>query len=456
MRNILGLIVVLATLLAGCQDSTGQRWNQSPAIAAWNDRNSLRQPAYQHAYRQSLARVDDLPNFEPGQMVADGPYNDPYIEDPGPRANRRYLRRAYRQALARADDVDRFGRGQIASDTVDVEDAADPISWSSRSGHPRRAYRQALSSTNDDDEIFGKGKRGRASDPSRDNNLPPGFKIVTLPYGSLERSYLIYVPSKHQSGEPTPLVLVFHAGGGNAIGIARKTNMHRIAEQYGFIIAYPNGTGLRGERNLTWNAGASPPQGYAENSNIDDIGFIRAILQQIQKSYSIDQKRIYATGLSKGAMFSYRLACELSDQLAAVAPVAGSLTYKQCQPAQAVAILHIHGSNDQNVPFKGGRGTFTAVRSAGYPPTLEGLDLWRRHNKCAATPTKKIVADTEKVTYGGCENGREVAYYLVSGGGHGWPGATPNRKQQKRGVYISNQLHASEEIWQFFAAHPKP
>jgi polyhydroxybutyrate depolymerase len=400
---------------------------------SWNDATA----AAPNRYPKTMADPGDARIFpRRGQAAEFSPDDQP--DD--------FPRRGGRRAIARADDIPAFPqRGQAAEFSPD--DQPDDL--------PRRGGRRAIARA-DADWAFGQQGRGFGRSSFDATDLPPGFKTETLTVGGRARSYLLYAPDNLQKSRPVPLVMVFHGGGGNAQGIARTTNMHQLAARYGFIAVYPNGTGAEGNRRLSWNAGSTPPQGYAENQNVDDIGFVKAILRQLQQSYPIDSKRVYATGLSKGGMFAYRLACDLSDQIAAIAPVAGSLTYAQCRPARPVAVLHIHGGNDQNVPLEGGRGVASA-QMANYPSALQGLDQWRRRNECAtATAQTTVTADTNRFSYEGCKSGGEVTYYIVRGGGHGWPGSTPKPRQQQRGIYISNQLKASEEIWKFFAAHPKP
>ncbi|MBK8962178.1 MAG: PHB depolymerase family esterase [Candidatus Competibacter sp.] len=432
-------------------------------VQAWNDKTSTSATLYP----KSMAGPSAVWNSPP-PALPDAFEDVPPTDLP---------RRADRRAFARADDVRAFPqRGQTPDHFVtdpSGDDSMDELPGGGRRAFGQRGPAAGLPGDNSMDELPGGGRRAFARADEEDwafgqqsrgfgrsfggnADLPPGFKTVNLSHGGRERSYLLYVPASLKTSRPTPLVMVFHGGGGHAAGIVRTTNLHQIAERHGFIVVYPNGTGAQQGRRLSWNAGSSPPRGYAENQNVDDVGFVSAILQQLKRSYNIDPRRIYATGLSKGGMFAYRLGCDLSDQLAAIAPVAGSLTYAQCRPSQTVAILHIHGGNDQNVPLEGGRGAYSA-QMASYPSALRGLDQWRQRNNCAATPLQSsVTADTHRFSYQGCKNGADVTYYVVRGGGHGWPGSTPNAKQQGRGIYLSHQLSASEEIWKFFAAHPKP
>ncbi|MBL8260537.1 MAG: dienelactone hydrolase family protein [Candidatus Competibacteraceae bacterium] len=459
------------------------------AVPAWNDKTLSSSARYPSA--------ELGPDIGPALPPPQG--HDAYLGD----APREFRRRGERRALARADGPRAMlQRGRPSEDieepTIDfppqsarTDDEPTDTPALPRRGRsseefeepmadfPRRDARYARDSeetgytaetagrnaryardSEEEDWRFGQAPGQGFRGGSRFAELPPGFQTMTLTHGGRERSYLIYAPpelqTKRQNRQPVPLVLVFHGGGGNAAGIARTTNLHRVAEREGFIAVYPNGTSAQGGRRLSWNAGASPPQGYAEKQNVDDVGFVRTLLRQVQQTYPIDARRIYATGFSKGGMLTYRLACEMADQLAAIAPVGGTLTYAQCQPARPVALLHIHGSNDQSVPFAGGRGADSA-RMARYPSVLQNLDRWRQRNHCDAKPAQaRVTADTERYTYQDCKSGGDVSYYLVRDGGHAWPGSELKPRQQARGIRTSQQLKASEEIWNFFARHAKP
>jgi polyhydroxybutyrate depolymerase len=145
------------------------------------------------------------------------------------------------------------------------------------------------------------------------------------------RTYLVHLPASYSKDKTWPLVLVLHGGGGNGEQVAKMTGFSRKADQEGFIAVYPNGTGLWQNRFLTWNAGNCCA--YAYENRIDDVGFIRALIGQLRKDYAVDDRRIYAAGISNGGMMSYRLACGLSDLIAAIGPVAGAQNI-DCKPAQ--------------------------------------------------------------------------------------------------------------------------
>lgn len=177
----------------------------------------------------------------------------------------------------------------------------------------------------------------------------------TLQVGGESRGYLLYVPSTWRRGRPAPLVLVFHGGGGQARGIAPHTGFSRLAEREGFIVAYPEGL------NRRWNDGRA----YAATH--DDVGFVRALLDTLGRELGIDPGRVYATGISNGAMFSYRLACDLPGVLAAVAPVAGAMPADLapgCAHTEPVSVLAFQGTADPLMPYAGGG---VARRAAGTP-----------------------------------------------------------------------------------------
>jgi polyhydroxybutyrate depolymerase len=281
------------------------------------------------------------------------------------------------------------------------------------------------------------------------------LKKQTLVYKGKKRGYLLYIPSTYSGDTRVPLVLVFHGGGGNGKGIALRSGMHRLSEQHGFIVAYPYGASrtVLG-KNLSWNAGTDPPQGYSEKNNIDDVGFIRELVKKMKSEFRIDDNSIHASGLSKGGMFCYRLACEMSETFASIAVVAATMTIEPCRPARSVPLLIIHGSEDQNVPLHGGTGRYSA-KKANYPTVQKGIDTWIGFNKCSnEVEERKAAKDTSCTIYKGCSGNAEIVFCLVEGGGHGWPGAQPTKRQKRHDVYISPYFDASKEMWEFFKEHP--
>jgi polyhydroxybutyrate depolymerase len=241
------------------------------------------------------------------------------------------------------------------------------------------------------------------------------------------RKYLLYIPSYYRAGSPLPLVLVFHGGMSTPDYIARKSGMHELAEREGFIVAYP--AGIMG----SWNAGAEPPFNYAEKNKIDDIGFVRALVAQLSKKYSIDSSQVFAAGFSNGSQFSFRLACD-TTLFAAIGTIASQMVDATCRPTQRASVLHIHGTDDQIEPFAGGK----TAAGEPIPSTTSVLDFWARVDGCMLPRVGKEPGLSQ---YLGCGSGRHVVLRLVAGGQHAWdqPG-----------------MDTSEVIWDFFVANARP
>lgn len=270
----------------------------------------------------------------------------------------------------------------------------------------------------------------------------------TLELHGEARSYLVHVPPAAASGKALPVVFVLHGGGGWARQVRAQTEFDAVADREGFLVVYPNGSGRLEGRALTWNAGSCCA--YAAEKRVDDVAFFRAIIDALRKDHSIDPKRVYATGMSNGGMMSYRLACEMSDVFAAIAPVAGVETALTCAPREPVSVLHIHGSDDQNVPLQGGVGPEAFAKDVR-PPVVPAIQRWARHDGCGPTPTTTREGAVETHRYAPCAAGAEVVFHLLHGVGHAWPGG-------QRGSFSDHAtgMQATEVIWAFFAQHPKP
>jgi polyhydroxybutyrate depolymerase len=270
-----------------------------------------------------------------------------------------------------------------------------------------------------------------------------------LTVGGRERSYLVDLPSRYDGSRALPLVLVFHGGGGNGDGARRQTGFTALGEKAGFIAVYPNGTGRRANRLLTWNAGTCC--GYAKQQRVDEAAFVRALLDTLQATLKIDPARIYATGLSNGGMMSYLVGCRLGDRVAAIAPVSGELTTSDCHLARPVSLLVIHGTADENLPYDGGVGV-KALDVHEVRSVSSAVEFWRAQLRCATTPVVDTMPRLLHAKYARCAGGSALELYTIPGGGHGWPGG----RQLAAFLDVpSDAMHASPVIWEFFAAHPK-
>lgn len=292
----------------------------------------------------------------------------------------------------------------------------------------------------------------RGAEKQRQHALSMGEKLLTLEHGGITRSYLLFVPDSYNSMTPAPLLIVMHGGGGAADGMTLMAgDLNDYAAKNGVIVVYPNGTGPFQYRLLTWNAGACC--GSALDNNVDDVGFIRELIGALRGAYNIDAKRIYATGMSNGAMMAYRLGCELSDVLAGIAPVAGALDI-DCHPKQPLSVMAFNGTADQHVLYEGG----VAPKQADHKhpnrkdaPVSYAISFWTGRNNCADSPLHKTSGKVVGERYNQCAAGTEVVLYTIKGGGHAWPGGVA----YAGGDEPTQDISASHEIIDFMLAHPK-
>lgn len=262
---------------------------------------------------------------------------------------------------------------------------------------------------------------------------------------NLRRSYLLHIPRTYDSRQPTPLVLAFHGRLGTGKKMAKLTNLSGLADKQGFVVVYPNGIGR------SWNAGHGT--GKAEAKGVDDVKFTVRLIELLSQTLNIDHHRVYATGFSNGAVFVHRLACELTEKIAAIAAVAGPIAPKierNCHSQRPVAVLQIHGTADPIVPWGGGLtggGGFVESVAA----TIAG---WVERNGCTAKPeVADLGGGVSRESYNSCRNGTRVILYRVEGGGHTWPGGY--QFQPKKVIGETNRSwDASQAIWDFFMKHP--
>lgn len=291
--------------------------------------------------------------------------------------------------------------------------------------------------------------------PAPGPTLTPGQEAAPVPtevtgtvsLGGVDRSYRLHVSAGYDPSVPAALVVALHGGGGNGAGLQVHIGMDAIADREGFLVVYPDGRGRLGDVLLTWNSGNCC--GYALDEQVDDVAFIRALVGHLSMSYGIDPNRVYATGISNGGMMSYRLACEASDLFAAVAPVAGALSVV-CEPSDPVSILAIHGTEDQHVLFEGGVPVESFDTHERVDRSVhDTLGYWAGRDGCSQEPTREQAGTVIHEVYPDCDSGLAVELLAVEGGGHVWPGAESLSRQ-------GDELDASEAMWAFFEAHPKP
>lgn len=259
----------------------------------------------------------------------------------------------------------------------------------------------------------------------------------------------IYLPQTEEFVSNRPLVIMLHGGaGGKIAGIENMAGWKKKAQSAGFIVAYPLGSGHFERRLLTWNAGNCC--GYAREHDIDDVAFIKAFIDYAIARLPVDASRVYATGMSNGAMMSHRLACELTGRLAAIAPVVGSHNYKNCKPSHPIAVMAIRGMLDSHVAYAGGRtkgadGKLRIDRSAA-----DGLQFWARANACTGNPERVQTGRIIREGYAHCQASSAVWLYSILDGRHAWPGGG---RGWIFGDQPTDQLNATDVIWEFFKQH---
>jgi poly(3-hydroxybutyrate) depolymerase len=281
--------------------------------------------------------------------------------------------------------------------------------------------------------------------------------IRSVSVGLTQRRYAYYVPKNYAANGPLPIVFAFHGGGGNPQSMMALSGLNAKAEQAGFIAVYPYGSGVTPDQNLSFNGGDCC--GYAKDINADDIGMVRAILNDIAARYTIDHARVFATGISNGGIMAYRVACELSDRVAAIAPVGGPLEFRTCNPAQPVAVMHFHGTADEYAPYEGGVGRASA--NAPVRPVFNSahasIRFWLAVNVCKPDASEALPDTTDdgmrsvRLRYTGCRSGLTVELVRIEGGGHTWPGQAP--LVPSLGASTSD-ISANDMMWTFFQANP--
>jgi len=272
---------------------------------------------------------------------------------------------------------------------------------------------------------------------------PSQIEEHSLDFDGLKRNYMVFLPKNYTSNSHFPLVIYLHSYGWTAEMGMDYTMLNEVANACDFMVAYPSG-------DNHWNSGIADNASYPTPDN-DDVGFINALIDTLGSDYSIDPNRIYATGYSNGGFMAYKLACQLSNRIAAIASVGGvlsSTTATNCNPLRTMPVLHIHGVEDGWVPIEG-------LRSKNWLSVDETLSYWRDINNCRKTRKTKLEdiepsddSTVEKISYTKCNDNSDVIYYKVINGGHTWPGPS-----QAGYGNLNQDFNAGVTIWNFFNDH---
>lgn len=287
-----------------------------------------------------------------------------------------------------------------------------------------------------------------------------GFMV----HAGLERTFLIHAPGGlpplQEARSPRPLVLALHGGGGTAQNMVRLSQgrFNDLADNNGFVVLYPDGI----EKH--WNDGRKNESWRAQRENIDDAGFLSALVEYLTSQYNIDKRRVFSTGISNGGLMSYRLACERPELFAGIAPVTASLTtdlYPNCKPTHPISVLIINGTDDPLVPYNGGDVGFPRKKVGEVISTADTFAFWRKHDQCSDKPDGVEDTDTNAKdgtsvhieTFRPCDEKSVVSLYTIKGGGHTWPGGHQYLPAWVIGR-TSREFDASDVIWRFFSSLP--
>lgn len=290
----------------------------------------------------------------------------------------------------------------------------------------------------------------RRSKPADDPNMSlisrPGSYRFSFVHEGISREYLVHVPRSY-SGAPMPMLIALHGGGGDADFQADESRYGLISksERAGFIAVFPNGYSRFSSGILaTWNAGTCC--GKAEENRIDDVGFIRAVIWRMEHQARVDPKRIFATGMSNGAMMSWRLACEVPE-IRAIAPVEGTDNTRSCSPSHPIAVIEFHAADDPNVPFGGGVGVGPSHTDFVSVPATQAK--WVRIDHADAK-TKRVLsaAGAHCDLHPAGEGGAPVELCVTDSGGHSWPGGGTQQGRKQPSLAIS----ANDLMWNFFSS----
>jgi len=263
-----------------------------------------------------------------------------------------------------------------------------------------------------------------------ETNVETGLSSQSMMYDNENREYLIYIPQNYNNNNsPMPILFAFHGFGGYSQYFINTADFRSLADQYNFIIVYPQALICNG--GTTWNT--NPPGGDNKCSQ-DDIGFFGALLYELIGNYNIDSSKVFLTGYSNGADFSYSMACFQSSLITAIAPVSGLMPMydsSECSPSHATSVLITNGTNDGSRPYNGIDGYMMSVDST--------ISYWAGYNNADSTPEVITEGNIERYLYANGDNDTEAILLKVVNGGHDWFNMT------------LGGLSFEQIIWQFFS-----
>lgn len=299
-----------------------------------------------------------------------------------------------------------------------------------------------------------------ASIPASQQPVHANLTLETLSFDGLKRTYYLYLPLNYKSTTKLPVVIALHGGGkGDGDKVAEITGYNKLADQEGFIAVYPNGV------DGQWNDGREKTYRKTNNTKVNDVGFLSALIAYVIHTYKGDAAKIYVTGISNGGMMTLRLGCKISSSLAAIAPVIANIPVNivaMCKPDSPLPVLVMNGTKDPLVPWGGGSVRFFRRKMGEVVSTAETVQFWVKHNQCDLIPDIVMLPDNDRndrsrvkvFTYKNNKNGADVLLYAIEGGGHNLPGSNTQDYPYILGRK-NRDINGPEVIWEFFKQYSR-
>jgi polyhydroxybutyrate depolymerase len=288
--------------------------------------------------------------------------------------------------------------------------------------------------------------------------VAPWDHVENVRLAGFDRHFIVHVPPTFDAKRKLPVVIMLHGAGGTAQQAMEQTGWDRKADHEEFIAVFPDGVAERPKlpanfflNPQTWNDGSGRQASGKRNDG--DVEFVAYVIETLRARYCADPDRIYVTGFSNGASMTFRIGVELSDKVAAIAPVAGHVFVRGRPLARAVPTLYVIGRDD---PLELPAGGVLRIRGEEFeqPPIEQNLRQWRDLDRCAYEPSSDARTDgVEQIIFDDCA-GAEVVEYFIDDMGHVWPGGI-NRLPSRIVGKESDKLNATDVIWAFFKEHPR-
>jgi len=280
----------------------------------------------------------------------------------------------------------------------------------------------------------------------------------SIVHQTYQRKFMVHLPQGYNPSTKRALVINLHGGSGNMVSAQGFSMMNPVSDQNNFIVAWPQGYGMANSGGFTWADGRNTT---ADQAGIDDVGFMNKLIDTLITRFNVDTNKIYICGFSNGAFMVQSLACQLTDQFAAMASLGASMDtvlYQNCNPSKPIPMAFFNGTADQQVPYGGG-----AMQNPQVTPIVSvdtAVQFWVRHNNCqTANPVFSFpdifITDNstaELYNFTNCDCNSDVKFYKLINGGHTWPGVYVASQASVLGN-TNRDIKASIELWDFFSAH---